>query len=197
MTVGNVAALVQTNIKRMLAYSSIAHAGYILMALVAQSTEGVAAASFYFAAYAVMNLGAFGAVIALGQGTRERNTFAELAGAAQQKPWASAALAICLLSLAGFPPFAGFLAKFFVFGAAVNAGLVWLAVIGVLNSLISVYYYLGPVIRMYMSPPAEGWLGTPWRTPALLALTVVVVVVLTIAIGLFPSEVMRLAQAAQ
>ncbi len=195
MTIGNIAALVQTNIKRMLAYSSIAHAGYILVALVAGST-GVSAAVFYFAAYTFMNLAAFGGVIALGQGNRERLTFAELSGAAQQKPWAAAALAIALLSLSGFPPFAGFVAKFFVFGAAVNAGYVWLAVIGVLNSLISVYYYLGPVVRMYMSPPAEGWEAAPSRTPVLLGLAVVSVVLLTIALGLFPSEVVQFAQAA-
>ncbi len=195
MTIGNVAALVQTNIKRMLAYSSIAHAGYILVALVAGGDAGIAAAMFYFAAYALMNLAAFGAVIALSDGTRERLTFADLSGAAQQKPWAAAALAIALLSLAGFPPFAGFVAKFFVFGAAVNAGLVWLAVMGVLNSLVSVYYYLGPIVRMYMNPPVEGWTGTPARTPILLAVAVVFAVLITIALGLFPSEVIQFAQA--
>ncbi|HZQ08353.1 MAG TPA: NADH-quinone oxidoreductase subunit N [Anaerolineae bacterium] len=195
MTVGNVAALVQTNIKRMLAYSSIAHAGYILIALVVGGDAGRLAAMFYFAAYALMNLAAFGAVIALGDGTRERLTFADLSGAAQQKAWAAAALAIALLSLAGFPPFAGFVAKFFVFGAAVNAGLVWLAVIGVLNSLVSVYYYLGPIVRMYMNPPTEGWAGTSARTPILLAVAVVFAVAITIALGLFPSEVIQFAQA--
>lgn len=195
MTIGNIAALVQTNIKRMLAYSSIAHAGYILVALVTASQEGISAALFYFAAYAVMNLAAFGGVIALGQGERERITFGDLAGAAQQKPWAAGALAIALLSLAGFPPFAGFVAKFFVFGAAVNAGFTWLAILGVLNSLISVYYYLGPVVRMYMNPPAGGWAHAPARTPALLAAAVLLVVLLTIGLGLFPSEIIRLAQA--
>lgn len=196
MTVGNIAALVQTNIKRMLAYSSIANAGYILVALVVNNAEGMSAALFYLAAYTVMNLAAFGAVIALGQGDRERLTMSELSGAAQQKPWAAAALAIALLSLAGFPPFAGFVAKFFVFGAAVNAGYVWLAVIGVLNSLVAVYYYLGPIVRMYMQPPAEGWQQAPARTPALLAFAVVVVVLLTIGFGLFPSELSQFAQAA-
>lgn len=196
MTIGNVAALIQTNIKRMLAYSSIAHAGYILVALVAGGVNGTPAALFYFAAYAVMNLGAFGGVIALGQGERERVSFSDLAGAAQQKPWAAAALAISLLSLAGFPPFAGFVAKFFVFNAAVTEGYTWLAVVGVLNSLVSVYYYLGPVIRMYMNPPAEGWTQAPSRTPAVLAFAVVAVVVLMIGLGLFPSEVIHFAQAA-
>ncbi|MBI4674204.1 MAG: NADH-quinone oxidoreductase subunit N [Chloroflexi bacterium] len=196
MTIGNVAALTQTNLKRMLAYSSIAHAGYILVALVVASEAGLAAALFYFAAYAVMNLGAFGGLIALGQGDKERLTLDELSGAAQQKPWAAAALTISLLSLAGFPPFAGFVAKFFVFSAAVNAGYVWLAVLGVLNSLVSVYYYLGPVIKMYMSPPAEGWALAPSRTPVFLATAVFVAVLLTIALGLFPAEVLNFAQAA-
>lgn len=196
MTAGNIAALVQTNIKRMLAYSSIAHAGYILVALVAGGVEGLSAALFYLAAYTVMNLAAFGAVIAMGQGTRERLTMSELAGAAQDKPLPAAALAISLLSLAGFPPFAGFVAKFFVFGAAVNAGYVWLAVIGVLNSLLSVYYYLGPIVRMYMNPHAEGSEFKPARTPILLAVAVLVVVILTISMGLFPGGVIQFAQAA-
>lgn len=197
MTVGNIAALTQTNIKRMLAYSSIAHAGYILIALVAGTENGISAALFYFAAYAVMNLAAFGGIIALGNGTRERLTFADLSGAARQNPWAAAALAISLLSLGGFPPFAGFVAKFFVFGAAVEANYTWLAVIGVLNSLISVYYYLGPVVRMYMNPPAEDWQQAPSRTPAWLAVAVIIAVLLTIGIGLFPSEVIQFAQAAK
>ncbi len=195
MTIGNIAALTQTNIKRMLAYSSIAHAGYITVALVAATEEGMYAALFYLAAYAVMNLGAFGGLIALGQGAHERLTMDDLSGAAQKKPWAAAALAISLLSLAGFPPFVGFVGKFLVFSAAINAGYVWLAVIGVLNSLVSVYYYLGPVIKMYMTPPAEGW-DTSKRTPALLALAVVIAVFLIVAMGLFPSGVMNFAQAA-
>lgn len=196
MTVGNVAALTQTNLKRMLAYSSIANAGYILVALVAGGAAGLSSALFYLAAYAVMNLGAFGGLIALGQGAQERLTLDELAGAAQTKPWAAAALAISLLSLAGFPPFAGFVAKFFVFGAAVNADYVWLAIIGVLNSLVAVYYYLHPIVKMYMNPPAEGWVAAPARTPLALGLAVVVVVLFTIALGLFPSEVLHFAQAA-
>lgn len=192
MTVGNIAALTQTNVKRMLAYSSIAQAGYILVALVA---ENLSAALFYLAAYTAMNLGAFGGLIALGQGDKERLTLDDLSGAAQQKPWASAAMAVSLLSLAGFPPFVGFVAKFFVFGAAVNAGYVWLAVIGVLNSLVSVYYYLGPVVKMYMNAPTAGWDVPRARTPALVALAVVIAVLLTIGLGLFPAEVLNLAQA--
>lgn len=194
MTVGNIAALVQTNVKRMLAYSSIAHAGYILIALVAGGTEGTAAAVFYLLAYAVMNLGAFAALIALGEGDRERVTLDDLAGAATQRPWLAAAFSLCLLSLAGFPPFVGFVAKFFVFSAAVTTGYTWLAVVGVLNSLISVYYYFGPIVRMYMSPPAAGW--SKVRTPALVAAAVALTTAATVLLGLFPFEAIRFAQAA-
>lgn len=195
MTLGNLAALAQPNIKRMLAYSSIAHAGYILIALVVGTGPAVAAAGFYLLAYTVMNLGAFGAVIALAEGDRERLEMADLAGAAQQRPLLAAALAICLLSLAGFPPFAGFLGKFYVFAAAVQAGWAWLAIVAVLNSLISVYFYLGPIVRMYMSAPAAGWSG-PTRIPGLVGLAIVLATVATIALGLFPFAALNLAQAA-
>ncbi len=194
MSVGNIAALVQTNIKRMLAYSSIAHAGYILIALVAGGADGQAAALFYLLSYTAMNLGAFGAVIAMGDGDRERVNFADLAGVASQKPLLAAGLAICLLSLAGFPPFAGFVGKFFIFSAAVSQGWGWLAIVGVLNSLISVYFYLGPIVRMYMNAPIPGW--AMGRTPLLVGIAVAIAVLGTIALGLFPISAMSLAQAA-
>jgi NADH-quinone oxidoreductase subunit N len=194
MSLGNVAALVQSNIKRMLAYSSIAHAGYILIALVAGGNDGSSAALFYLLAYTMMNLGAFGAVIALGEGDRERVKLSDLAGAATQRPLLAAALAICLLSLAGFPPFAGFVGKFFIFSAAVVHGWTWLAIVGVANSLVSVYFYLGPVVRMYMSPAAEGW-GKA-GTPALVGLAVAIALIGTVALGLLPVGVLSLAQAA-
>jgi NADH-quinone oxidoreductase subunit N len=194
MSAGNIAALVQTNIKRMLAYSSIAHAGYILIALVAGGNEGTSAALFYLLAYTMMNLGAFGAVIALAEGERERVNLSDLAGVAAQRPLVAAALAICLLSLAGFPPFAGFVGKFFIFSAAVANGWTWLAIVGVVNSLISVYFYLGPVARMYMSAPAEGW-GSA-KTPAWVGLAVAITVIGTLALGLLPGGAMLLAQSA-
>lgn len=194
MTVGNVAALVQTNVKRMLAYSSIAHAGYILLALVAGGSDGIAAALFYLLAYTAMNLGAFGAVIALGEGDRERVNIPELAGVAAQRPLHAAALAICLLALAGFPPFAGFVGKFYIFSAAVAHGWTWLAIVGVLNSLVSVYFYLGPVVRMYMSAPAEGWGAA--KTPFAVGLAVALTVAATVALGLLPVGAITLAQAA-
>ncbi len=194
MLVGNIAALVQTNIKRMLAYSSIAHAGYILIALVAGSKDGVAAALFYLLAYTAMNLGAFGAVIALGETDRERVNFADLNGVASSRPLVSAGLAVCLLSLAGFPPLAGFVGKFFIFSAAINSGWGWLALVGILGSLISVFFYLGPIVRMYMSAPAEGWAKS--KTPFLVGLAVAVTVILTIVLGVIPFNAISFAQAA-
>jgi NADH-quinone oxidoreductase subunit N len=194
MALGNIAALGQTNIKRMLAYSSIAHTGYILIALVAGGSDGISAGLFYLLAYTMMNLGAFGVVIALGESERERVNLADLAGVATQRPLLAAALSICLLSLAGFPPFAGFVGKFFIFSAAVGHGWTWLAIIGVVNSLISVYFYLGPVVRMYMSPTTGGWGAA--RTPLLVGLAVAIAVVGTIVLGLVPVGAMSLAQAA-
>jgi NADH-quinone oxidoreductase subunit N len=194
MALGNIAALGQTNIKRMLAYSSIAHTGYILIALVAGGSDGISAGLFYLLAYTMMNLGAFGVVIALGESERERVNLADLAGVATQRPLLAAALSICLLSLAGFPPFAGFVGKFFIFSAAVGHGWTWLAIIGVANSLISVYFYLGPVVRMYMRPAVEGWGAV--RTPLLVSLAVAITVIGTILLGLVPVGAMSLAQAA-
>lgn len=191
MTLGNVTALVQSNIKRMLAYSSIAHAGYILIALVA-GQSGASGALFYLLAYTVTNLGAFGAIIALSDGARERLDIADFAGAAREHPLVAAVMTICLLSLAGFPPFAGFIGKFLIFGAAVDKGWAWLAVIGVLNSLVSVYFYLRPVVQMYMNEPAAGW--NTVRVAPLVAAALVLAVIGVVALGIFPSPVIAFAQ---
>lgn len=192
MTLGNVAALLQPNIKRMLAYSSIAHAGYILIALVAMGENGASSALFYLLAYTVTNLGAFGAVIALSDGARERLNLSDFAGIARTQPFVAALMAICMLSLAGFPPFAGFVGKFLIFGAAVQNGWTWLAIVGVLNSLISAYFYLRPVVQMYMSEPAEGSSAICVAPPVMLAL--IIAVALVIALGIFPAPVMVFAQ---
>jgi NADH-quinone oxidoreductase subunit N len=191
MTLGNVAALLQSNIKRMLAYSSIAHAGYILVALVAMGQNSSSSALFYLLAYTLTNLGAFAAVIALSDGTRERLQVNDFGGAGTRQPLVAAALTICLLSLAGFPPFAGFFGKFFIFSAAVESGWGWLAVIGVLNSLVSVYFYLRPVVQMYMSEPKPEW--DRIRVDPLVALALLIAVAGVIALGLFPSPAIALA----
>ncbi len=199
MTLGNVTALLQSNIKRMLAYSSIAHAGYILIALVALGQSGTASALFYLLAYTLTNLGAFGSVIALSGGGRERLNIGDFAGAARSHPLVAAVMSICLLSLAGFPPFAGFVGKFLIFGAAVQNGWTWLAVVGVLNSLVSVYFYLRPVIQMYMNEPAAEEPGAATgvsvtRVAPLVGLALLVAVIGVVALGVFPSPAIAFAQ---
>jgi NADH-quinone oxidoreductase subunit N len=191
MTLGNIAALLQSNIKRMLAYSSIAHAGYILIALVAMGAQGVSSALFYLLAYTLTNVGAFGAVIALSDGERERLEIRDLGGAARQYPLIAAMFAIFMLSLAGFPPLAGFTGKFLLFSAAVETGWGWLAVIGVLNSLVSVYFYLRPVVQMYMNDVVPGW--DRLRVAPLVVLALVIALVGVIALGVYPMPAMALA----
>jgi NADH-quinone oxidoreductase subunit N len=152
MVVGNLAALRQTNVKRLLAYSSIAHAGYLLVAILARDYSSLV---FYLAAYLFMNIGAFAALIGLGKTGKEYLELDDFAGVGFRYPWIGATMSVFLLSLAGFPPTAGFLAKFYVFSAAVRAGLVPLVVIGVLASLVSVFYYLRIVVYMYMREPGR------------------------------------------
>lgn len=157
MTVGNLTALRQSSVKRMLAYSGIAHAGNILIALVAGTAAASSAAAFYLFAYAFMNIGAFTVTIAFERQYGNENDVEQsrLAGAAERFPVLAAAMAIFMLSLSGIPPLAGFFGKFLVFKAAVEADWAWLAVIGVLNSAISAYYYLRIVVAMYFQQPEE------------------------------------------
>ena len=155
MTIGNFAALTQTNVKRMLAYSSIAHAGYLLVALAARSELGTAAVMFYLAAYALMNIGAFAVVIHIaGKGERHLK-IDDLAGLAQKQPVTAALLTVFVLSFIGVPLTGGFLGKFYIFRAAVQSDLIWLAVLGLLNSAVAAYYYLRLLVVMYMHEPGE------------------------------------------
>ncbi len=155
MTIGNFAALTQSNVKRMLAYSSIAHAGYILVALAARSELGTAAVMFYLAAYALMNIGAFAVVIHIA-GKGERNLrIDDLAGLAQKEPITAALFTVFILSFIGVPLTGGFLGKFYIFRAAVQSDLIWLAVLGLLNSAVAAYYYLRILVVMYMNEPGE------------------------------------------
>ena len=149
MTVGNVLALVQKNIKRLLAYSSIAHAGYILIGVVAVSQLGMTSVVFYLIAYLITNLAAFGIVMTFSQvvGSDEISAYS---GLSRRKPWLALAMMVAFLSLAGMPPLAGFIAKIFVFAAAVKVGLIWLAFVGVLNSIIGLYYYLTVLKYVYL-----------------------------------------------
>jgi NADH-quinone oxidoreductase subunit N len=152
MTVGNIVALVQTNIKRMLAYSSIAQAGYVLIGVAAATQRGLSAMLFYLAAYTFTNLAAFGAVIAITRLTGSER-IADFRGLRERAPGLSFALAVSLLSLAGLPPFVGFFAKLYVFWAAADAGLLLLVLVGVINSAISLFYYAQVIHDMYMLSP--------------------------------------------
>ena len=191
MTVGNVVAIAQTNIKRMLAYSSIAHAGYILVALVAASTLGSGSVLFYLVAYTFMNLGAFAVVIALSRREAERVTIDEYAGLGLKYPFLGAAMSLFMFSLAGIPPTAGFMGKFYIFSAAIQAKYIGLAIIGVLNSVISVYYYLRVTVVMYMGQ-GEAEPRADRLSPAL-ALAVIIAIIGTLQLGLFPSRFLEVA----
>ena len=192
MTVGNLAAIVQTNIKRMLAYSSIAHAGYILVALVAANELGSASVLYYMLAYAFMNIGAFTVVIVLGRKGEENLNLEDYSGLAIRHPLLAFTMTVFMFSLAGIPPLAGFFGKFYVFSAAIKAGYVGLAVIGVLNSVMSVYYYLRVTVIMYMKEPSREFAPlslSPFTLAALL-----IAIIGTIQLGIFPSQLLELAQ---
>jgi NADH-quinone oxidoreductase subunit N len=192
MTVGNFAALLQTNIKRMLAYSSIAHAGYVLVALTARSDVGIAAAMFYLAGYAFMNVGAFAAVSSLA-GKGERYTaIDDFAGLGQKQPMTAAMFSIFLLSLIGVPLTCGFFGKFYIFKAAMESHLVWLTVLGLLNSAVGAYYYLRVLVVMYMKEPSEATVNAEPLTPGL-SLALILPALGTLALGIFPSWVLEFA----
>jgi len=194
MTVGNVTALGQRSVKRMLAYSSIAHAGYALIALVVGGGEAGAALGMYMATYLVMTMGAFGVVIALERRGLGGEDLRDWAGVGFREPLLGVAMSIFMLSLAGIPPTAGFAGKFFLFSAAVNAGYVGLAVVAILNSLVSAYYYLGVLVQMYMAEgdrPLVPASQRPWLTA-----TIVLAVVGTLVLGVFPSFAIGFAQQA-
>ncbi len=191
MTVGNVVAIAQSNIKRMLAYSSIAHAGYILVALVAANTLGSGSVLFYLAAYTFMNLGAFAVVIALARQDGERVAIDDYAGLGLKYPFLGAAMALFMFSLAGIPPTGGFMGKFYIFSAAIQANHIGLAIIGVLNSVISVFYYLRITVVMYMGQgEAE---SVPGRLSPALGLAVLIAILGTLQLGLFPSRFLEVA----
>ncbi|MFQ5813475.1 MAG: NADH-quinone oxidoreductase subunit N, partial [Anaerolineae bacterium] len=193
MTVGNVIAIAQTNIKRMLAYSGIAHAGYLLVALASASQRGAASILFYLLVYTAINLGAFGMVIALGQ--REGGEYLNLtdyAGLGFRRPALAAVFAIFLLSLGGIPPTAGFAGKFYIFSAAVEANLIPLALIGILNSILSLFFYLRVIRIMYVDEPSRQFGYLP--RPTMIAL--VVAALGALLLGLFPAPLIELAQKA-
>jgi NADH-quinone oxidoreductase subunit N len=192
MTVGNFAALQQSNVKRMLAYSSIAHAGYVLVAVTARSDNGAAAAMFYLAAYAFMNIGAFVVVSHLsGQGERYQ-TLDDFAGLGQKQPMTAALLTIFLLSLIGVPLTGGFFGKFYIFKAALESHLLWLTVLGLLNSAVAAYYYLRILVMMYMHDPSEAVTAVEPLTPGLRA-ALILPALGTLFLGIFPTWILNFA----
>ncbi len=192
MTLGNIIAISQTNIKRMLAYSSIAHAGYILVAFVAGNDLGTSGILFYLMAYAFMNLGAFTCVILLGKKGEENTLINDYAGVGFKYPLLAASMTIFLLSMAGIPPLGGFMAKFYVFSAAVKSKFYWLAILGVLNSAISVYYYLRVTVLMYFRESEREITGLQFSPASVIAL--ILAVIGTLYMGIFPANVLALAQ---
>jgi NADH-quinone oxidoreductase subunit N len=194
MTVGNVVALAQQNLKRMLAYSSIAHVGYMLVGVVAGGALGNGSVLFYLLVYTFTTAGAFGAILLLERNGREAVQLADFGGLASRHPVLALALSIFLLSLIGIPPTAGFVGKFYLFGAAVKSGYVWLAVIGVLNSAVAAYYYLRLVVFMYMREPE----GAPTVLAPSLSGGLALVVALwgVVQLGVAPGPLFDLAQAA-
>jgi NADH-quinone oxidoreductase subunit N len=192
MAVGNIMALSQTNIKRMLAYSSIAHAGYALVGLAAGGPEGAASVMFYVLIYALMNMGAFGVVIMLRKAGERGEEIADFAGLGKTNKVAAFLMLIFMFSLTGIPPTAGFIGKFYIFKSAVQSGLVWLAVAGVLFSSISAYFYLRVIMVMYMKEPTE---TIELTTSPSLALALAISVTAVIYIGVLPSDLLDYARA--
>lgn len=188
MFVGNLGALVQTNIKRMLAYSSIAHAGYVLVAFAASNQIGLAAVLYYLLAYALMKVGAFTVVSHLGGEGERHIDINDYAGLGQRQPATAAVLTLYLLSLLGMPITAGFLGKFYIFKAALDSRLIFLAILMAVNSVIGAYYYLRVIVVMYMREPQEG--AVAGQVPLMVGLVLVITAAGTIYLGLFPNQIM-------
>lgn len=192
MTLGNLAALSQTNIKRLLAYSTIAQVGYILIGLIVRGPSGVSSLLVYLAAYLVMNMGIFACAAAACRAARTESIEA-FRGLAQRSPWLAAASAVCLLSLAGLPPLVGFIGKLLLFGAAIESGHVALAVAGAANSAVALYYYVNLIRLMYLQPPAQ---PAPLSPGGGLATGVALCAAATVLLGLFPSGLLDWVRAA-
>lgn len=192
MVIGNFAALTQTNVKRLLAYSSIAHAGYVMVAITANSEVGVAAVMFYLAAYAFMNVGAFAVVTHVARRGERFVRIDDMAGLGFRQPVTAALLTVFLLSLIGVPLTGGFFGKFYVFKAALDSDLVWLTVLGLLNSAVAAYYYLRIMVVMYMYEPSDSIEGLQPLSPGLKT-ALWASAVATMILGIFPGIVLEFA----
>jgi len=182
MTIGNISALVQSNVKRMLAFSSVAHAGYLLIGVMVLDSSSISGVLFYLLVYSAMNLGAFG-VISLVEKGEKGILLDDYKGLSSLHPWISAILALFMISLAGFPPTAGFIAKYAIFSAAMAKGFVWLVIIAILNTLVSVYYYVRLIVNMYMK---SGEMEVPLFISTNTSLVLTVLATLVILFGVIP-----------
>ena len=191
MTAGNLAALTQTNLKRMLAYSSIAHAGYVLIGVVAGTPRGISAMLIYLAIYSFMQLGAFAVIVLMRRQDVVGDELKDFSGLHFRHPFAAFAMLLFMLSLGGIPPTAGFMGKFWLFSAAIDAHYYLLAVIGVLNSAISLYYYIRLVVFMYLKKERIG--SEPVSSPSL-TIALSVAVAATIVLGVYPRLLFELAE---
>jgi len=191
MTLGNLGALVQNNVKRMLAYSSIAHAGYLLVAFAAGKDIGLTAAIFYTAAYAAMNVGAFAVVSHFGSTGEKYVTIDDYAGLGRRSPLLAFTLTIFMLSLIGIPLTGGFFAKYYVFNAALKSDLIWLTIIGLVNSAIAAYYYLRLIVVMYMREPTVE--SAPEPVSPAMSTALVIAAIATIYLGVVPGSVLNYA----
>lgn len=192
MTLGNFTALVQKSVKRMLAYSSIAHAGYLLVAFVAGNEIGRSAILFYLLAYAFMNIGSFSVLMVMAKKNDYHEDLDSFAGIGFKYPLTAVAMSVFMFSMAGIPPTAGFIGKFYIFSAAVKSHYYWLAVIGVLNSAVSVYYYLRVVVYMYFKEP-EGEIPT-YRFTAPAVFSIVLAVWGVLQMGILPANILDIAR---
>src|SRR5499427_390686 len=192
MTIGNIAAVTQTNVKRMLAYSSIAHAGYVLIGIVAGTARGITATLVYLMVYTFMQLGAFAVVVVLRREEIAGDELKDFGGLHFRNPLAAFAMLLFMLSLGGIPATAGFMGKFWLFSAAIDARYYWLAFIGVLNSAISLYYYIRIVVFMYLKKET---IGSEPRTSPALAVALAVAVVATLVLGVYPRLLFEVADA--
>jgi NADH-quinone oxidoreductase subunit N len=196
MTAGNVVAIAQSNLKRMLAYSSIAHVGYMLVGVVAGGAPGAGAVLFYLLAYTFTTAGTFGVITLCERAGEEAVEVGDYAGLARRHPLLAATLALFLLSLVGIPPLAGFVGKFYLFGAAVRSGYLWLAVVGVLNSAIAAYYYLRVIVVMYMREPDGASASAVYAPSFAGGLALAISLAGIVLLGLMPAPFVDLAQSA-
>jgi NADH-quinone oxidoreductase subunit N len=190
---GTVIGVTQSSVKRMLAYSSIAHAGYLLVALASANDIGKGAVLFYLLAYAVTNLGAFGVLAVLETTDRANDQIRDFAGLWNDRPGLAGLMTIFLLSLGGFPPLGGFIAKWYIFSAAVKANETALAIVGVLTSVVSVFFYLRIVVMMYMTPPGRTIVTPP--VPRIAAVALIASAVAVFYLGVLPAQVLDWAAA--